>query len=49
MTEEQQHTLALEVRDLTRAFGVRKALDVWTRVPVGLPLYFVPMAREETL
>ena len=36
MTEEQQHTLALEVRDLTRAFGVRKALDgVSLELPVG--------------
>jgi len=36
VTEEQQHTLALEVRDLTRAFGVRKALDgVSLELPVG--------------
>lgn len=36
MTEEQHQTLALEVRDLTRAFGVRKALDgVSLDLPVG--------------
>ena len=36
MTEEHQHKLALEVRDLTRAFGVRKALDgVSLELPVG--------------
>lgn len=36
MTEEHQHSIALEVRDLTRAFGVRKALDgVSLELPVG--------------
>ncbi len=36
MTEEQHRSLALEVRDLTRAFGVRKALDgVSLELPVG--------------
>jgi len=36
VTEEHQHSIALEVRDLTRAFGVRKALDgVSLELPVG--------------
>jgi len=36
VTEEQRQALALEVRDLTRAFGVRKALDgVDLELPVG--------------